>query len=197
MTELPILFSASMVRAILKGRKTQTRRVVKPQPTMQEVDGTYGVSVLAFKQKKGKGHWIWPNAKDIIVTECPYGEHGDRLWVREAFTECPKGNFIYREQEETHDYGKSTADANNKWTPSIYMPRRASRITLEITNIRVERLQDISDKDALAEGVDQTNTSIKGYATERFKNLWESINGAGSWDANPWVWVIEFKRVKP
>ena len=194
MTERPILFSAPMVRAILNGRKTQTRRVIKPQPEIAYVErnggwlekktSTSGNVFLSTSGGEGKTEHGW--------LKCPYGQAGDRLWVRETFSVC--------EMDDGSQYAyRATGDKIGclKWKPSIFMPRLARRITLEVTSVRVERLQDISDADALAEGVDQTNTSIGGYATERCKQLWKSINGPESWSANPWVWVIEFKRVQP
>lgn len=185
MKERPILFSAPMVNAILDGKKTQTRRVIK-------------------------GHWKeWlESINDItnldascaLENQCPYGKPGDQLWVRETFHSPTDQVTIYRanwrEDARARGFDNIPNTVNWKWTPSIHMPRWASRIQLEITGIRVERLQDISDDDALEEGVDRTNTSIKGYARQRFQNLWQKINGVDSWDQNPWVWVIEFERIK-
>ena len=186
MKERPILFSAPMVRAILEGKKTQTRRVWKQPTSLCMKDDCLYATEHDARQSFN------PIARDEIV--CPYGQRGDRLWVREAFHICPHHeDYFYRADDENLPL---KCKAHTKWKPSIHMPRRASRITLEITSIRVERLQDISDADALAEGVDQTNTSIRGYAAERFKRLWSSINGADSWHSNPWVWVIEFKKVE-
>ena len=144
MAERPILFSAPMVRAILDGRKTQTRRILNPQPieTLPRTDD---------------------RLIDLLVRDSPYGATGDLLWV--------------------------------KWKPSIYMPRWASRITLEIVSVRVERLKSISEDDAQAEGAEVPMTcDVSHSARNNFAQLWESINGPGSWDANPWVWVVEFKR---
>lgn len=178
MKERPILFSAPMVRAILEGRKTQTRRVIKPQPESH------------LDPDSVKGAW----ESGFIDVKCPYGQPGDRLWVRETFAWLPDG--LNADQNHGRYHYRADGDLAVKWQPSIHMPRIASRITLRIKDVRVERLQDISDADALAEGVDQTNTSIRGYAAERFKRLWSSINGADSWHSNPWVWVIEFKKVE-
>lgn len=205
MKERPILFSAPMVLAILEGRKTQTRRVVKKLPKR--------FSLLGWKMPTGLFPISW-------LTECPYGQIGDRLWVREEHyrfghweevsgvktkTGKQKLAFVPDSSEVLFDAPSEFRKARQRQDPltpawhkrlARFMPRAASRITLEITDVRVERLQDITDADALAEGVDQTNTSIGGYATERFKRLWESINGPDSWDANPWVWAIGFKRVE-
>ena len=179
--EHPILFSAPMVRALLNGSKTQTRRVVKPTP---EWIGQSGV--LSYRGRVGLPHAL-----------SPYGQPGDRLWVRETWmdlrgVEGALGGAMYRAT-----FGN--APEGGKWRPSIHMPRWASRITLEITSVRVERLQDISEADALEEGITYNDLPNNGLAPRRARtwycSLWEQINGPGSWDANPWVWVIEFKRV--
>ena len=173
MKERPILFSAPMVRALLAGTKTQTRRIIKPQH-------------LAFFNQDAAAMLSDWNERPL-----PYGQPGDRLWVRETFGhfECnqhfkPGCNVYYR------------ADGNclelEPWRPSIHMPRWASRITLEITSVRVERLQDISEADAIAEGV-YTDPACPAY--DAYAQLWDEINGLGSWEANPWVWVIEFRRL--
>jgi hypothetical protein len=201
--ERPILMSAPMVKALLDGRKTQTRRIIKPQPEVNEHGNLSGEWL-----NKPLDGLLLPKLKDIVI-HCPYGERGDRLWVRETCVIAPQdwndgsfSNAIDSENKRrliqyiaTDPSPDAADDYGLKKTPSIFMPRWASRITLEITNIRVERLQDISDEDAISEGVDRTNTSISGYASERYKRLWESINGKGSWDANPYVWRIEFRRM--
>lgn len=196
MKERPILFSGPMVRAILDGRKTQTRRIVKPQPTGCEPyrcerycpaivrpDGELDAGPEVFGCYSDDGEW---------GVRCPYGGPGDRLWVRERWA-AVKGFDWYRPRDIprnatiTYAGHGDTACANGigKWRPSIHMPRWASRITLDVEAVRVERLQDITDEDAAAEGVE--------YRTV-FAELWESINGRGSWDLNPWVWVVEFNR---
>jgi hypothetical protein len=185
--ELPILFSAPMVQAILEGRKEQTRRIVKPQPDRgfahmeYHRDGTCEVGINIDS----------PNHYQI---HCPYGGCSDRLWVRETFQEIPDdgGTYVYRATDP--DWEDST---DWKWKPSIFMPRKASRITLEIVSVRVERLQEISGADCISEGTEyfvQEGTTMDAKLAYRL--LWESINGKGSWARNPWVWVICFKRVE-
>jgi len=204
MKERPILFSAPMVRALLNGSKTQTRRVVKPQPTY---------SGGAWKCADGSAHQASRPSRSLLAS-CPYGQPGDRLWVRETFhvtkgaQRWPDGTILYRADHGV-DIGGSYIDCAN-WKPSIFMPRAASRITLEVTGVRVERLNDISEADAVTEGVDMqqqvtmpfsqglewcTVTMLPRTAREAYMHLWESINGPGSWALNPWVWVVEFKRL--
>lgn len=184
-----------MVQAILDGRKTQTRRVVKDK-TLQENNGKHDEEFLLLTMKN-----------------CPYGKVGDVLWVRETFAyyvdEAGYTHFdkyIYKADNSDvcfrHADGFSTGKSG--WKPSIFMPKSACRIFLEITSIRVECLQDISEEDAKAEGVNRTNAVNEWYFMENvyntdsaliaFERLWQSING--SWNDNPWVWVIEFKQVK-
>lgn len=211
MKERPILFSAPMVRAILEGRKTQTRRVVK-----QDLKRLGGGDFYAFDHK-GINYRV--NARHTTVAAwahliqfCPYGQPGDRLWVRETF-----GLHAYGDESDWNTESIAGADAQIlgswalahhadwgpcqdgcHWRPSIHMPRWASRILLEITGVRVERLKDISDADLELEGIQEwidRGIDHDGYPRDAFRSLWESINGAGSWDANPWVWVIEFKQV--
>lgn len=198
MNEKPILFSGPMVRSILEGKKTQTRRIVNPQPE--------GVA----KEKDEDRIYPWPESKtgwrmtnihnngnlhlySYKNINCKYGKIGDRLWVRETFS-------IYRHPTSPVVHYRADCgedDKTLKWKPSIFMPRWASRINLEVTGVRVERLQDISEEDAIKEGVycaietDENCTA----PSECFKRLWESINGAESWKQNPWVWVVEFRKV--
>jgi len=184
MKERPILFSAPMVRAILAGQKTQTRRVMKKLPP-QKFGCSHSIKDCIF----GKG-WSFNDARGNCACDgvrCPYGEPGDRLWVRETWAHAIGGGFHYKA-----DYGHS----DWLWKPSIHMPRRASRITLEVAGVRVERLQDISEADAYAEGVEATEYG-QFPAPSAFKYLWESINGPESWISNPWVWVVEFKKNQP
>jgi len=194
MTTRPILFSAPMVRAILDGTKTQTRRIVKSNYCQ--------ATEFKAMESNGEDYFAWfCSGFDGYPIKCPYGKPGDQLWVRETFrlfdssTECAcyddcrcakyHGKPIYRATDDTMD---------GPWKPSIFMPRWASRITLEVTGIKVERLQDISARDALGEGVGH---HTMGNPIVCYLSLWESINGPGSWDANPFVWVIEFNRIKP
>lgn len=191
--ERPILFNGEMVRAVLDGRKTQTRRVIKPQPT--GIDG----------MDPGIVTGAWHDG--FVGVKCPYGQIGDYLWVRESFA---IGNDCAPELEIPPLYiYKATSGNSCKWTPSIHMPRQASRITLEITDIRLERVQDISAHDALAEGCiirdqgpmggftfDEDAHDGFGSPQSAFQDLWENISGPESWDANHWVWVVEFKRIK-
>ena len=203
MKERPILFNAPMVRALLDGTKTQTRRVVKPQP-----------DAGADKPRHlGDGDWQFVSdinqlADSVPAIRCPYGQPGDRLWVRETFARIDGQTrpWIETDYRATYKHGDRLGDTlgiKKRWTPSIHMPRAASRITLEITSVRVERLQDISGKDCWAEGISEIREKgdehgdLNGSVTHDYRALWESINGPGSWDANPWVWVVEFKRVTP
>jgi len=208
MTERPILFSGPMVRALLDGTKTQTRRIVKDLPPWQITEIVPSTS--------GCGRWLpngpAPSGRGMASGHwrpCPYGQPGDRLWVRETWarahvTQAGQEWFVYREGDNRTDYG-------GPWKPSIHMPRAASRILLEITGVRVERLQDISDQDAIAEGIRRVGPGWERWhpdpddiehtgSTQKprlsYQGLWESINGAGSWDANPWVWVVEFRRIE-
>lgn len=202
MKERPILFSGPMVRAILDGSKTQTRRVVKSSGDMEfdNNDPHFG----PYWEPYVAGDATGEDAK----VRCPYGAPGERLWVRETFAQdvagCP-GGISYR-ADHSDPRGDGPAHPM-KWRPSIFMPRAASRILLEITDVRVERLQAISEAEARSEGV--TEYAGKWWdgspvawgkwnaPTEAFRGLWESINGVGSWHANPWVWVVSFKRLQP
>lgn len=189
MADRPILFSAQMVRALLAGTKTQTRRAVKPRK-----DPDYGCQ-MAPGEIAGDEH---PERL------CPYGRPGDRLWVRETWLTVNGDDTFYRADYLADPAGDRAHGV--AWTPSIHMPRARSRITLEVTGVRVERLQDISEEDARAEGVERSGEcNWRDYldhphndftsARRSYRSLWDSINGPGSWDANPWVWVVEFRRV--
>lgn len=229
--ERPILFRGSMVRAILDGRKTQTRRVLKQQPTWEN-RGIPGITDAIIQ-------WKIPH-----IDACPYGLLGDRLWVRETWAlnhigwgfsktrDMAKLNekipdlkqfLVYRADGEWRDQFEQVDGAIPPWRPSIFMPRWACRLTLEIMNVRVERLQDISEEDAEQEGViippffppvhggfrcvmeDGETPKYRAAFGEfdpyrlHFSRLWDEINGGGpkAWAQNPWVWVVEFKRVKP
>ena len=219
MKERPILMSAPMVRAILADTKTQTRRVVKPASGYSWLDIDAGTMI------NNGGH-----KKHISDLRMPYGQPGDRLWVRETFMDLHGTGVEHRDEEgnlQRYAYAANTRpgsygdecrkDFGLKWRPSSHMPRAASRILLEVTAVRVERLHDISESDAMAEGittiwpdgprddggpnhytVDVDHGHLNGpTATTVYRMLWEWINAEGSWDANPWVWVVEFKRVRP
>lgn len=223
MKERPILMNGAMVRAVLDGSKTQTRRVVK------QLDPAMGACTTGNDGLPMPVCWAYGGP----VLHCPYGKPGDRIWVREtwgvishawdeacnlidwapdrpatAISEMPfgqgyySGHVIYAADGAFEWSGDDDGDGDPRsaWHPSIHMPRRASRILLEIVSVRVERLNDCSDADARAEGTPGGHGVIPSYnyhatPSEHFSHLWESINGAGSWAANPWVWVIEFKRV--
>jgi hypothetical protein len=196
--ERPILMSAPMVRAILAGTKTQTRRVVKLQPPAV-VQSIYRPFPAEPNNWQGYGfgsiHWYG---------RCPYGVAGDRLWVRETWAVPHRYDHLGPSNIPTKGvpvhYAATEDRGGLRWRPSIHMCRFASRITLEITDVRVERLQEISEADAIAEGCVGGHGASKGYAYnatphEHYRALWESINGPGSWDLNPWVWAISFRRV--
>ncbi|MFJ5159481.1 hypothetical protein ACIP6T_09910 [Pantoea sp. NPDC088449] len=227
MCERGIHFNSEMVRAVMEGRKVQTRRIMKVQPESHQ----FGLLRITDSTKRGdigKYHWAESNATGVhtrsALFSCPFGAVGDRLWVRETWADvnhegCPA--VAYRADGEVRDLNEDEGEEDDpnlekywfanwypdlingtegRWTPSIHMPRWASRITLEITGVRVERLNSMTESDALAEGCNGGHDSIPGYmysATphEHFHHVWQSIYGADSWQANPWVWVIEFKRV--
>lgn len=210
MKERPILFSAPMVRALLAGTKTQTRRVapISDIGLKTHDNGTVTWGVRFTKPVKGvlSSHSGGPltelQARNIIGSMfCPYGHPGDRLWVREAFAKIDGQTqpWIETDYRATYKHGDRLGDSlgiKKRWTPSIHMPRAASRITLEVTEVRVERLQDISEGDALAEGVKHSLHLPGGrFANENYAHLWDTINGDGAWTANPWVWAVSFKRV--
>ncbi|MGY2681721.1 hypothetical protein [Pseudomonas tolaasii] len=240
--ERPILFSAPMVRAILEGRKTVTRRATKVQPHI-DASGNFCVGNSNYGQD-GYGK---PVTKHFVNGCCPYGKPGDRLWVRETFIDLrgtgvehrpdpdgPLQRYAYAADYRPGSYSdEARKDFGLKHKPSIHMPRAASRILLEITDVRVERLQDINDDQAKAEGCfftdygqqcfhggtgwkdvgdcpaqaghqqrngwawDKTTSHEQCLFTSRFAfaNLWNATGG--DWDANPWCWVVEFKRVTP
>lgn len=216
MKERPILFSAPMVRALLNGSKTQTRRVVKPQPNGNH-RGKFNLST--FTADEGIETY-WQNYPLWGPVRSPYGKQGDQLWVRETFyiDLIPYDRGPLPKAEPTDEWKESTyyrADGEccqqisecccyevgpTPWRPSIHMTRWASRILLYVVSMRIERLQNISEEDAIAEGIEQHKTGLgKAHVDPRlaYRDLWESINGPGSWDANPWVWVICFKVVQP
>lgn len=235
MKERPILFSGPMVRAILDGRKMQTRRIVKPQPSKMVIQGVGHLTIGMNPADDGR---IWYDTDCVEAGRpfrCPYGEEGDRLWVKENFH---VGSYV----REAHTQGAVMAYAESKQTvyspmsdsemarcrikpdprpwaeartvPSIHMPRWASRITLEIESVRLERLQDISKEDAISEGCDPADGALgsddiilsspfyngpfgdrRKWPVRRFMLLWIGINGQASWNANPWVWVVQFRNI--
>jgi hypothetical protein len=206
MKHTPILFSTAMVQAILDGRKTQTRRVVKPQPD-GFVDDPHYETIVPYNGKIVNG---LPLAKSVgglsPAIKCPYGQPGDVLWVRETW--CP--DFI-DEVVMRYVYKADNNEDRWKWKPSIHMPREAARLFLRIKSVRVERLLEISEEDALAEGIGRIKVPHRNYELvyrdylhhgvffpvplPSFTSLWQSINGPESWEANPWVWVVEFERI--
>lgn len=204
MKERGILFSAPMVRALLAGTKTQTRRALRQQPhgpagrVVQPFDD--GRQWFAERNPNEAGELLLLDA----VPHCPYGQPGDRLWVRETWRVSAPNNHRAPRDIVPCDSVHYEADSEKTWPaysgkgrPGMFMPRWASRITLEITGVRVERLQHISEADAVAEGC-TSSTAANGVgitARDAYSDLWESINGPGSWGANPWVWVVEFRRI--
>ena len=203
MKESPILFSAPMVRALLAGTKTQTRRIFKPDRMTWDANGRYTTHAMRGGELSITGSG--PFKPSSWLHYCPYGQPGDRLWVRETFARIDGQTrpWIETDYQATYTHGDRLGDTlgiKKRWTPSIHMPRHASRITLEVTGVRVERLQDIDLADALAEGISDTGALIldsagneQGGPIAEYAVLWEQINGTGSWDANPWVWVLDFK----
>lgn len=197
MTERPILFSGPMVRAILAGRKTQTRRVVKGLGVFVDTETAMLPPTIV------DGKWMF---SDGTTTTCPFGTSGDRLWVRETWSPMQRHRPIANPEIYDNKPAWYAADndrptwAGSKWRPSIFMPRAASRLTLEIIAVRVERLHDIDEEDAIAEGVDFNGGPVRvGHtsAVSAFKSLWDSINGEPApWESNPWVWVITFRSVE-
>jgi len=227
--ERPILFSGAMVRAILDGRKTQTRRVVKPQPEIVSLG-------IVWTHPKKLGAYV--GEREMVP--CPYGQPGDRLWVKETHARLHDGMLSHLDPDPDSPYWFYVYRADGEpanwkhygehWKPSIFCTRKASRITLEIVSVRVERVQEISEKDAIAEGlakvgrcklatwlplysVNPQANPEKHYETPNdgtydmpkmcYSDLWDSINGKRkegkpdhSWAANPWVWVVEFRRVE-
>jgi len=205
MKETGIIMSGNHPKLILDGRKTMTRRVIKPQSDtlqFQQIINFENKAIAQFREVR------FNNPIDIA---CPYGQVGDRLWVRETWAaqfiyddysprDIPKDSVIFY---KTHDrlkleIAKEHRDLG-KWRPSIHMPRWASRITLEITDIRVERVQEISDKDCITEGCPHALVMLPTVPMQEwYKHLWDSINAKRgySWEANPWVWIISFNSIE-
>lgn len=187
MKETGLIFKSPLVRAILEGRKTQTRRVAKPVKH-PDLGNLYTPGALLREHEP----------QHVINRACPYGQPGDRIYVRETFSQHPEwGQLAFRAD------GEEFEDADGwlwepKWIPSIHMPKDFARIWLEITGVRLERIQDISEADALAEGarfelasIDSVRIGATASFLSGFRNIWESTGG--DWDANPWVWAIDFK----
>ncbi|HBY3954566.1 TPA: hypothetical protein MIT52_07990 [Klebsiella quasipneumoniae] len=201
MKERGMIFNGEMVRAILDGRKTQTRRPIKWKQTRFTEIG----------EREDGSKWPWSEDAEHACDfwhPCPFGAVGDRIWVRETWNKYG-GLLTYRADHDWIDDMRKETVCTAKWVPSIHMPRWASRILLEITDVRVERLNAISEEDATAEGVPPAGSLLPDYlgtfltpkgdfatAKVAFQRLWESIYGEESWKANGWVWVIEFKRVE-
>ncbi|EAA7570942.1 hypothetical protein FQO85_22510 [Salmonella enterica] len=204
MKERGMIFNAEMVSAILSGRKTQTRRPIKwKQTRFTEIAERDDGSLWPWAEDCERGGDIW--------FACPYGEIGDRIWVRETFRVHSRATdvatLVYRASvrnswtEQTHRVPVAVCNkpaTPEKWTPSIHMPRWASRILLEITDVRVERLRDLNEEDAKSEGITPSAGGVlPGWEYRiNFRDLWMDIYGTDNWEANPWVWVIEFKRVE-
>ena len=223
MKERPIPFSAPMVRALLDGTKTQTRHALREQPPHHATE----LCSFYSPTRDGLAWYIWNEAEQYLegdwLAHCPYGQPGDRLWVREKCIAegIPDGLYGVRYlADDAFIPIQSTSEAADRWldlrfygkrpspvatvktVPAIHMPRWASRITLEVIGVRVERLQEISVADALAEGVNvhpdhhgKPRTSFYS-PVQAYRDLWGAINGPGSWGANPWVWVVEFRRAE-
>ncbi|EHE8113918.1 hypothetical protein J0R36_003651 [Salmonella enterica subsp. enterica serovar Adjame] len=211
MSERGMIFNAEMVNAILSGRKTQTRRPIKwKQTRFTEIAERDDGSLWPWAEDCERGGDIW--------FACPYGEIGDRIWVRETWQvihdhidesshveyrtyapSIPKEKDRYWHTVYAEHFGdESREDRGFPWRPAIHMPRWASRITLEITDVRVERLRDLSEEDAKSEGIiPSAGGVLPGWEYRiNFRDLWMDIYGTDNWEANPWVWVIEFKRVE-
>jgi hypothetical protein len=214
--EKPILMSASMVRALLAGTKSQTRRIVKPQPSEDFGAlecGYYHPTVIDKRGEEQPGpetFGAWTRDGEY-GWRCPHGQPGTKLWVREAHwwfedeRDPVTGYFPPKLTVDDVVFRADGDDGRKVWRPSIHMPRWASRITLEVTGVRVERLQDISEADAVAEGLQRTPDGFAWHVEdemhrasdprESYWSLWQAINGAGSVEANPWVWCVEFRVI--
>ena len=220
MKERPIIFSGPMVQAILEDRKFQTRRVVKPQPKYHPPRSQGGSGVWWWRDRQG---WAGDEASPSVpIPYCPYGAPGDHLWVRETWAvddalNASRPRDIPRDSEVVYSATGAhgcAMGATGKWRPSIFLLRWASRLSLDVTGVRVERVQDIGEDDAVAEGCGHTNGSpyfdggrhpvkgtAKAFVTARdaFADLWDSISGGKpgrTWDDNPWVGVVDFERVQ-
>ncbi|HDS8574814.1 TPA: hypothetical protein QH731_000013 [Klebsiella variicola] len=209
-SERGMIFNGEMVRAILDGRKTQTRRIMAPQPA-DDIERCIFPNPEAIGWKSSLRH----KHGSTTAHFCHYGEPGDRIWVRETFqgplfdydlmdiyckdpTPFEKPEFcVYKaDGVPAPEFYDADDELHCCWRPSIHMPRWASRILLEITNVRVERLKSISDSDAIREGCSTANMKSGDCVADVFARLWQSIYGQESWNANPWVWVISFERIE-
>jgi hypothetical protein len=216
MSERPILFSGPMIRAILDGRKTQTRRIVKPQPIVRRHWSGPDDHGLEFKDRTVRITSLHRYQEEIAAALCPYGARGDRLWVRETFhldgTRAQHEDAMRTFPVVFYRATEAEPSAGWRWRPSIYMPRWASRITLEVTSVRAERLQDITGEDARAEGIDYSKHACDCEMCARtaaicpaassslimeYASLWDSINAKrASYSSNPWVLVVSFRRLR-
>jgi hypothetical protein len=236
--ERPILFSAPMVRALLDGRKTQTRRVITPNNIRLFMGDHVGMQRPSAELLEAAFEWaqdvrsiqgahIWwakalPHQAPAILTQwqaaSTFGVPGDRLWVRESFTvvpatACRMSEGVQQTVNPTEPdmaaiYAAGWDRSIPKWKPSIHMPRWASRLTLQITDVRVERLQDISEADAIAEGLiwrpaldawcatESPNWPCFSSPVRSYAGLWNHINGSGAWDRNPWIWAVSLEVVR-
>ncbi|MEQ9871101.1 hypothetical protein ABRP77_17920 [Pectobacterium odoriferum] len=214
MKERGMIFNAEMVRAILDGRKTQTRRIIKNQPfDRSKYRHDHQIEIISGRAENGdEVDGLYAYTKSTGGTwsaKCPFGQLGDHLWVRETFAALEPGSYEQVKPRQGHcqdlryaatdRLAKSDANIRGyKWIPSIHMPRYASRILLEITDVRVERLKYIPRDGFIAEGYPAERATGGGEYDPFlwYRDLWESIYGAGSWQANSWIWVIEFKQIK-
>lgn len=217
MIERPILFGRPMVHATIDGLKTKTRRVVKPQPPSDwnPVIGMYSPTKVGRDGEEYPGEEVFGASDEVFGARCPYGAPGDRLWVKETWSpwadnwtkavcernEGERKACVYRADHAEY-FGAGEVGGDNRWHPSIHMPRAMSRIDLLVKAIRVERVQDITEEDARAEGmaVFQRGTTRHEHENrDLFAKLWDELNGPRGygWAKNPFVWVIEFERVKP
>jgi len=206
----PMLFSGELIRALLAGNKAQTRRIMKPQPKLKDDGVTHWwpsnimqtMLTIEGRMDQSSTRDIYP---DFVAGEsCPFGGIGDLIYVRETFRlfnsadECGCADFPCPcPNDNTPIYRANFNDREAVWKPSIHMPRLASRLTLKITDVRVERIQDISEDDAWAEGVDRNcvlNIPVSDAASAEFSRLWESVY-PDSWDKNEWVWVMDFEVI--
>lgn len=203
MKHIPILFSTHMVRALLQGIKTQTRRlrgldyINSTNPDGWEFIGKTPEHDVPHPADKGRNDAPWfqfsgiRNNSFTFVDQCPFGKPGDVLWVRETFAYGYLESFLYKATD-------TLEDDYQKWKPSIHMPKEACRLFLRVKEIKVERLQDISEGDAMAEGINPYthNGDANGINNVAiFRDLWISIHGQESWDLNPWVWTVEFEQI--